>query len=80
MLTDPLAPLWPFIGIIVEAIVVAVIICGSEFYRSKRNTKTGRATNAASLRVKKSIRDKNTTFFIAFDSTRFAWTLVLRNN
>ena len=33
---DPLGALWPFIGILCEAIVLAVIILGSEYFRKKK--------------------------------------------
>lgn len=45
---DPLAPLWPFIGIVVEALVVAAIIGGTEYYKcrnARKNSKTDAGDN-----------------------------------
>jgi len=36
---DPLGALWPFLGIVIEAIVLAVIIVGYEYYKKKDKEK-----------------------------------------
>lgn len=36
---DPLGALWPFLGIVIEAIVLAVIIVGYEYYKKKNKEK-----------------------------------------
>ncbi len=36
---DPLGPLWPFIGIVIEAIVLAIIIISYEKYRASKGKK-----------------------------------------
>ena len=39
---DPLGALWPFIGIVIEAIILAIIIIAYEKYRCKKGEKCGR--------------------------------------
>jgi hypothetical protein len=40
--SDPLAPLWPFLGILAEAIVVFLIILASECYKKRNQNETGK--------------------------------------
>lgn len=35
---DPKAPLWPFLGILAEVVVIAAVILGAEYYKSRRRS------------------------------------------